>query len=482
MADADADAPPTATTTLLPADEDVVYHDNVDDDDGDDDGVDFRFLTTTAASSSSSSAPRPSSRSGSAIPAQGLPKRGTKDFEPNATQLQRHTLSASRRAMYDALSVLRVHAAGRTRNVGLYVNWERPEEQEQWRRRVGADDENLVEWRKRWCVVFHFKGVHGKTLGKSDRRGWTWLLPEEALYLLERGSLDIRDNETPPPPLPPPIGTLPMSLQGAYASFIGKSGLTLERYLVYAGLKRSGYVVQRAPTWDDESDGHVNGNANHHSQPPAPAPPPTSAIISSRTTRTLSPPVSLIHRLLLWLINPRIGTSNPCVGPLLAPGLYRNYNDVFRALALIPYHSTTAVNPLQATCPATRTLPKSPFTISWLVYKPSTSYRKSAPPSPDYRVCVVDARATTVPSMTQIGDLLDTMPDEQGTSSSREQEGRPRRIEVKIKLGRRSVLVAVVDLGVPESSSVDVLDQSSWSADSDMRLSVKNVDGLSTSA
>ncbi|RMZ77658.1 hypothetical protein DV738_g4251, partial [Chaetothyriales sp. CBS 135597] len=127
-----------------------------------------------------------------------LPKRGTKDFEPNATQSQRHTLSASRQAMYDALSAVRVHASGRTHNVGLYVNWDRPEELEQWRRRLGA------------------------TGAKAARQ--------------------------------PPIGTLPMSLQGAYASFIGKSGLTLERYLVYAGLKRSGYVVQRAPTWGDESE------------------------------------------------------------------------------------------------------------------------------------------------------------------------------------------------------------------------------------
>ena len=45
-----------------------------------------------------------------------------------------------------------------------------------------------------------------------------------------------------------PLGELPMSLQGAYASFIGKSGLTLERYQVFAGLRRLGYTVVRAPT------------------------------------------------------------------------------------------------------------------------------------------------------------------------------------------------------------------------------------------
>ncbi|RMD44948.1 hypothetical protein DV735_g142, partial [Chaetothyriales sp. CBS 134920] len=376
----------------------------------------IQFLPSTyAMADAESDAPTALSGSATAPAAQGLPKRGTKDFEPNATQSQRHTLSASRQAMYDALSAVRVHASGRTHNLGLYVNWDRPQELEQWRRRIGSDDaesgnsvvKNLDEWRKRWCVVFNFKGVHGKTLGKSDRRGWTWLLPEEALFLLERGSLDIRwpavdeegegddnnprddeaeedagDGDAEKTPGQPPVGTLPMSLQGAYASFIGKSGLTLERYLVYAGLKRSGYVVQRAPTWDDESDcGHANGNAN---QPLTPAPATTTSVttVASRSRPSSAPPVSLIHRLVSWLINPRIGTSNPCVGPLVAPGLYRNYNDVFRSLALIPYHSSSRSSLLNPPQP-----PKPPFTISWLVYKPSTPYRKSAPPRPDY--CVI---------------------------------------------------------------------------------------------
>ncbi len=45
-----------------------------------------------------------------------------------------------------------------------------------------------------------------------------------------------------------------MSLQAAYAWFIGRGGLTLERYVIYAGLKRSGYIVLRAPGWDGEEE------------------------------------------------------------------------------------------------------------------------------------------------------------------------------------------------------------------------------------
>lgn len=89
--------------------------------------------------------------------------------------------------------------------------------------------------------------------GHSNR---LWLLPEEILYLLERGTIDVRwpaeDDEDDG------LG-VPMSLQGAYAAFIGAEdeaggALTFERYSVYAGLKRTGYIVHRAPSWDGPGD------------------------------------------------------------------------------------------------------------------------------------------------------------------------------------------------------------------------------------
>ena len=451
MADADEDAIPSSHTRAGPSTQALSTGDAsptlsaAGDSDSEGEAADFRFLSSVTPAGSRQ--------------AQGLPKRGTKDFEPNPTQSQRSTLDASRKAMHDALSAVRVHAEGKAHNIGIFVNWEKDEEKEQWSafRGLGDFEAGSADWRKRVVVVYNFKGTHSKTVGRQDRRAWTWFLPEEALYLLERGSLDVRwpvisgeadedvfdgerlrgggdeelplDEELDPEDqdLPrPPIGELPMSLQGAYASFIGKSGLTLDRYLVYAGLKRSGYVVQRAPTWDDDADSQLNGSIQN------------SSLFEASTTNPsdiASPPqTTLIHRLVQWIINPRRGIPNPCMGPLLAPGLYRNYNDVFRSLALIPYHTST-------TSPKSSSTPKSPYTLSYLLYKPNSGYRKSAPPSPNYRVCIVDARATNVPTMSQIGGLLDTMPED-------ELKGEGRRIEAKIKHGRRNVLVAVVDGGV----------------------------------
>lgn len=97
------------------------------------------------------------------------------------------------------------------------------------------------------------KGPFFKTMGRADRWNRVWLLPEEAIYLTERGSLylkwpstiteavriDDEDEEM----------DVPMSLEAAYACMMGHAGLTLERYVVYSGLKRNGYTVVRAPSW-----------------------------------------------------------------------------------------------------------------------------------------------------------------------------------------------------------------------------------------
>lgn len=152
--------------------------------------------------------------------------------------------------------------------------------------------------------VDQVKGQAFRTMGRHIS-GVMWLLPEEALYLLERGSLDIRwpSDETEDE-------GLPMSLQGAYAAFIGmedaaSGSLTLERYIVYAGLKRSGYIVTRADSWHGEK--HIAHSPDQHEQ--------TSAFALFRS---------------LWksLLLPSSSRPSPnaALGPLVSPGLYRSYS------------------------------------------------------------------------------------------------------------------------------------------------------------
>ncbi len=127
-------------------------------------------------------------------------------------------LAESRLAMHDALCGERKH----TSKVHVEATW-RP-------------TENLAE-------VQAARGPHFKTLGKADKRG-VWLLPEETIYMVERGALECWWEEG-----------VPMSLQGVYASCLQGCG-GLERYQVYSYLKRAGYILQRAPSFLD--DGKLN--------------------------------------------------------------------------------------------------------------------------------------------------------------------------------------------------------------------------------
>jgi tRNA-splicing endonuclease subunit Sen54 len=408
MADADEDAiPTTSSLTTSQNDEDAA---------SDEDGpFDYRFLTKSTPSS--------------------LPKRGTKDFEPNPTRVQSSALDASREAMHNALSAMRVHPGGKAHNVGIYIGERERLRDPRFRVRFEGEEQGT-----RCVLVCKWKSKHTVAMGRMDRRAWTWLNAEEALYLVERGSLDVRwgddreeaesvegTDEEESEPEPP---ELPMSLQGAYATFVGRDGLTLERYIVYAGLKRSGYIVQRAATWYDEVHGHANGFDSSFLDAEDPS-------ASSTTVLSLPTAISLIQRLFAFITTPRRGPSCPATGPLLAPGLYRSYNDIFRALALIPHYATT---PTLSSPPH----PKPPFTIAFDVWKPSPNYKKSAPPPPNYRVCIVDARSTRVPTLTQIGELLDSMP----YAPVESEEGKPKRIETRMKHGKRSAIVAIVDNGV----------------------------------
>ncbi|KAK5060096.1 hypothetical protein LTR84_009980 [Exophiala bonariae] len=446
---------------MADADEDVIPSTSQPEaDDLEDETQDFRFLAQLTAAASGGGA--------AAI----VPKRGTKDFEPNPTRSQASALDASRLAMHTALSAPRTHAE-KNHIVGQYLP-----DPNRWR----WEDDGAVRRTGRCVVVYKFKSTYAKTMGQADRNNWVWFLPEEALFLLERGSLDVRwpkvdENMTnsasqeeaqtaiqdgdgsrgpdsPEEKNDPEVGELPMSLQGAYAGFIGKDGLTLERFNVYAGLRRSGYIVQRASTWYDdylpEANGHVSTAAStqiDQSTISAPSPRPHPSLTSSNNA------AGLIHRICSWLFKPQRGESCPSIGPLVAPGLYRSYTDIFRALSLIPFHNPklthdTTSNDLpsatdqQTPSPHPSQTPRPPYRIHFHAWKPNTTYKKSVPPPPDYRICVLDARTTSMPNLMQIGDLLDSMPDDFVT------QDKVGRLEARIKHGKRNVILAVVDVGI----------------------------------
>lgn len=146
------------------------------------------------------------------------------------------------------------------------------------------------------------RGQFFRTVGKAAGGG-VRLLPEEALYLVERGSLDLRwgggegegegEGEE-----------WSLSLQAAYALLCGALGLSLERFTVYAGLKRCGYIVQRAPSWDRVGECDAGSFA------------------AETRVEHGTGVFTWLYRLLRggWGVHARPR------GPLVAPGLYRSYS------------------------------------------------------------------------------------------------------------------------------------------------------------
>lgn len=269
--------------------------------------------------------------------------------------------------------------------------------------------------------------------GRSNR---LWLLPEEVLYLLERGNIDVRwpvDDDDEEDSL-----GVPMSLQGAYAAFLGREGevngsLTFERYSVYAGLKRTGYSVHRAPSWDGPGD--VPGEDCF---PPLPTSTWGLGLLTAGWRRLFASQTSATE-------------AQQKEGPLAPPGLYRSYGpfcldypdyqmltlvgDVYRRLALVPGYdpAVRAEHGPQPTDPA--------FRITYHLWKPgSATYKKTDPGPPDFRIAVIDARETTVPTLAQLGALLDTTPY------------RPPKPDAppyaKFRNGHKNVILAIVDQGV----------------------------------
>ncbi|KAL8846075.1 MAG: hypothetical protein Q9221_008806 [Calogaya cf. arnoldii] len=262
-----------------------------------------------------------------------LPRRGVKDFEYHGTNAQVSVLQGSRQAMHEALSVGRLHTP-KSCLVGYFDVYSPGGED-------AIEDEGRIRslgmGERRTVVVEKPFGQHTRTMGTADKKGGLMLLPEEVIYLVERGSLDVqyrvngqgepheerelaekhgKEGETGDEEESEGWHGISMSLQACYANFVGCDGLTLERYTVYAALKRSGYIVSRAPGWHGRSE-HPQ-SAPHHPQ-------------SSFTERTKAQTIWQWLYTSLFEQEPRKPSS---LGPLVMPGFYRNYSTVTSPLLM----------------------------------------------------------------------------------------------------------------------------------------------------
>ncbi|PPQ85172.1 hypothetical protein CVT25_004179 [Psilocybe cyanescens] len=337
-----------------------------------------------------------------------IPKRGEKEFEPReggGTNLQLHVLDRARNAMLETLR------ATRTISRQVFLLCSKAVSYATWHPDIARTHVTVA------------RGIHFSNMGHSapisvlgedgnfkiQKR--LELLPEEAIYLIERGSLfcwkDI-DLDMGLIPGMTEVNGSPMTVQQAFSEMIGREDLTLEKFQVYAYLKRLGYVVTR-----------TNPPDSHYPVPP-------SRLLSKPTSSILARIKSFFPLWLSSVTRTIFGAFNWWKPVHISRWLHhdKGYASLFRAMRFLPAGHRV---PLKTVGPKET----SPYQIFFNLYKPSTPFKKSAPSPPDFQIVVIkfvvissfilnllmhpsfdrSGRTTPMPTLQELTDLFDVLPE-----------------------------------------------------------------------
>lgn len=310
-----------------------------------------------------------------------LPKRGEKDFGPDGTRVQMSLLDDATSDMFRALD----HPRGHHRKQELIGVW------------MGDGK----------CLVPHPKGSHFKDTGKAaifpkQKLQGAWLTPLEAVYLVERGTMAVylgdgafeRYLEQENTDFSYETALFQLSLSHLYALALPGDG-DVDRYQVYAHLKRLGYIVQDFRQLEGPQ------KENH------------SAHLAARGALKVwwKPLLSAFKKVLSGLFSLKVfaGVSWGFrkIG-LLSQALssashystkhYFSYTSVFKSLQIIPAYSSfdsLKNDPVS-----------SPYKVDFNVWKPTPQFSKKNPPMPDFQVCVVNIDKLPFPRLEHIQQLF----------------------------------------------------------------------------
>ncbi|EIW67947.1 hypothetical protein TREMEDRAFT_14304, partial [Tremella mesenterica DSM 1558] len=348
-----------------------------------------------------------------------IPKRGEKDFEPLAetVNLQEMMLQRSREALFNALVGVR---GGSSKAISHAV----------------YDPTSEAPYPKMLITRGHIYDSLGIAVRKGKGKSSVQLLPEESLYLLERGSLQIWvgpegddgigqwDEE-----FQGVKGAVEMSVMEGYGNFLGREGLTWERYQAYAYLKRLGYTVQRSRRFipshflADPFTRHSNWlNQQNETLPPfrtwwSNLPRWCSLAIRRFFQYSSALTANIAHVGLRLSSSIFPGPRRQFKGTLLQDWLGSTYPSLFSHLRIIPT-THSAPLPLRPTSTAKDSiysdLKTNPYIPFFHVWKPAVAFSKvrwdrgSAQglinQPPDFFVAAVEARNTPMPSIHQLKD------------------------------------------------------------------------------
>lgn len=304
-----------------------------------------------------------------------LPKRGEKAFEPIAvgpSAYQKFTLDRAREAMSEALSTPREIQTKRLSQA------------------IWMPQYSLARVTDARGTVFDTVGF---TIKRNDHKHKRLeLLPEEVLYMVERGSMlcwressnvlpNIKEDVNDPVQL---VGD-PMSAQQCFAEMLGVGGITLEHYQVYAYLKRFGYTVRRAQSLP----GYHEYAVYRHALPAV----SFLSTIRARLTRLWNS-MNSISQINWW------SRFHPGIASYFQRTVH--YPSLFKSFRVIPSFTPSRVVPLE---------PSSNYNVFFHVWKPDSPWNRLTPPRPDFDIVVINARTTPVPTIDELTMLFGTLPN-----------------------------------------------------------------------
>ncbi|CAO1629302.1 unnamed protein product [Parajaminaea phylloscopi] len=420
-------------------------------DDSDDEVADFRMLLPHLIADKNQA-------KGNGLAAGAIPKRGEKDFEPTGFRGQEKKLEESRRAMEMVIGQER-RATSKSLSTAT------------WDPQLGR------------AVVEVSRGTIMSTLGLTRRAPITaqdssellpgsndvigpdsqvgvWkagvfyprytsrieLLPEETLYLIERGSLDCRISMKLKDSHREVL--VPLSLQHAFSLMIGADGCTRERYQTYAYLKRLGYYVQRAEVSDalraSALAARKKERAEADSDHAIPTPGESTAVrgiiadprrplrlvtlldlflyVPRRLTQMAIQAASAIAALIQRTVSGTMTAASRLTGAGAFParrsrlpgrgllgignGRWESYDAIFSRLQIVPCGHDGS----QPAASQPSTTSHGLFEPYYYAWRPATHFRKTDPPLPEFRIAIVSARETNLPKLHEFASMFAAVP------------------------------------------------------------------------
>lgn len=292
---------------------------------------------------------------------ESIPRRSDKYFDPDGSNTQNAKLEESRRQMYLALLSVRCH------HMKLFL---------------------AAVWipSKKMALVPHARGNFFKDIGvahnfiRKKKLQGMWLTPVETVYLTERGSMvtylanenfmsfiesDAVDFDY--------LSLIQLSMAHLYSMALGSDPELIDKYQVYALLKRSGYMIM-------EFRQHYKFDSWNELQLKLKSPHTMWAKVKDWFTT-----IGMISR------NFNNSFHHRCTH-------YLDYTLIFESLQVNNTYSAFESLVLPP-------LPDKRYEISYNVWKPNQQFSKKNPPVPNFQVCVLNIERVPFPPLNAIKSM-----------------------------------------------------------------------------